>query len=89
MAKSKIITYDLCNSGKNYSALYEYIKSFDKWARITESVWFISSDKTCSTIRDEANKIIDLDDRFFVADLTGAGAWRNVRCKNDYLLKNL
>lgn len=89
MAKSKIITYDLCKSGKNYNDLYEYIKSYAVWAHITESTWFISTEKTCASIRDEINKIIDSDDRIFVAELTGTAAWRNVICQSDYLKKNL
>lgn len=89
MANSKIITYDLCNSEKNYDELYEYIKSFPSWARITESTWFISSSKSCVDIRNEINKIIDSDDRVFVCSLTGEAAWRNVICNSDYLKKHL
>ena len=89
MATSKIITYDLCKSDKNYNALYEYIKSYPVWAHITESTWFISTDKTCVTIRDEINGIIDSNDRIFVAELTGVAAWRNVICESDFLKKNL
>ena len=89
MANSKIITYDLCKSGKNYDELYEYLKSFSKWAHICESVWFVSSSKSCPDIRNEINKIIDDDDRVFVAELTGVAAWRNVLCDSDYLKNNL
>ncbi|QHI73793.1 CRISPR-associated protein Cas2 [Aminipila terrae] len=89
MATSKIITYDLCKSGKNYDDLYKYLKAYSVWARITESTWFISTDKTCVTIREEIDKIIDSDDRIFVGELTGTAAWRNVICDSDYLKKNL
>lgn len=58
MANSKIITYDLCKAGRNYDDLYKYIKSYSVWARITESTWFISTSKSCPTIRDEILKII-------------------------------
>ena len=89
MGDSKIITYDLCNSGKNYDDLYAYIKNFNSWAHITESVWFVSSTNSCKEIRDEINKIIDSDDRVFVGELTGVAAWRNVMCKSDYLKEKL
>lgn len=89
MSNSKIITYDLCNSGKNYDDLYDYLKSFPSWAHITESTWFISTSKSCVTIREEIDNIIDSDDRIFVAELTGVAAWRNVICNSDYLKKNL
>lgn len=89
MANSKIITYDLCKSGKNYDELYDYIKSFPQWAHITESTWFVSSTKSCSTIRDEILEVVDSDDRVFVGELTGVSAWYNVLCKNDYLKSHL
>lgn len=89
MNNSKIITYDLCKSGKNYNDLYEYFRSYPVWARITESTWFISTSKTCTTIRDEISKLTDSDDRIFVAELTGSAAWKNVICESDYLKKNL
>lgn len=89
MADSKIINYDLCSSGKNYDELYSYIKGFSAWAHITESTWFISSNKSCATIRDEIVKITDSDDRIFVAELTGVAAWRNIICDSEYLKKHL
>lgn len=89
MNNSKIITYDLCKPGRNYDDLYDYLKSFSVWARITESTWFISSDKSCVTIRDEIKNIVDSNDRIFVAELTGVAAWLNVICGSDYLKKHL
>ena len=80
--KFKIITYDLCNEEKNYDDLYEYIKSFSEYAHITESVWIITTDKKCKTIRDEINGIVDSDDKIFVAELTGTSAWHNTICKS-------
>ena len=88
MSKSKIITYDLCNSGKNYDELYTYLKQYP-WAHITESTWFISTEKTCVTIRNEINQIIDNDDRVFVGELTGVAAWRNTQCSSEFLKEHL
>lgn len=85
MAKSKIISYDLCKSGRNYDDLYKYIKNFPEWARITESAWFVSSDKTCENIRNEIMSIVDSNDRIFVAELNGVAAWYNVICDSEYL----
>lgn len=89
MKNSKIITYDLCADGKNYDELYKYLKSFPHWARITESTWFVSSQKSCVAIRNEIKKLTDSDDRIFVATLTGEAAWRNCICDTDYLKKCL
>lgn len=89
MANSKIVSYDLCESGKNYEKLYDYLKNFPSWARITESTWFISSSKSCTKIRDEILNIVDSDDRVFVGELTGVAAWHNTKCKSEYLKNHL
>ena len=89
MAKSKIVSYDLCKPGKNYDDLYKYIRNFSSWAHITESTWFVSSDKSCADIRDEIKNIVDSNDKIFVAELTGVAAWNNVLCQSDYLKEHL
>ena len=89
MANSKIITYDLCSPGKNYDKLYEYLKSLPDYACVCESVWFTTSTKTCSTIRNEIKAVVDSNDRIFVAELTGAAAWRNILCDGEYLKSHL
>ena len=89
MANSKIITYDLRKAGRNYDDLYKYIKSYPVWAHITESTWFISTSKSCTTIRDEILHVIDSNDRIFVAELNGTAAWSNVNCDDQYLKDHL
>lgn len=89
MSNSKIITYDLRNSNKNYNDLYEKIKSYGTCARICESVWFISTTDSCVTVRDNLKSVLDSDDRIFVAELTGAAAWYNILCDSNYLKQNL
>lgn len=89
MNNSKIITYDLCTPGKKYDELFEKIKSYKAWAHICESVWFISSEDSCTTIRENLKSVTDNNDRIFVAELTGNAAWSNVLCDNNYLKNNL
>ena len=86
---SKIITYDLCKPGANYRSLIDKIKTYDKWAKITESTWFIKSELTCKEVRDELKMLVDANDRLFVGELTGTAAWYNILCKNEYLKDNL
>lgn len=86
---SKIIEYDLRQPGRDYDALYQVIKSYDEWARITESTWFIRTDTTCVQVRDQLLAVMDANDRLFVGELTGTATWHNTICDNEYLKKNL
>lgn len=86
---SKLVIYDLCAPGRNYDKLYESIKSYPKWAHITESTWFIKTDESCSSIRNKLMNCLDKNDRLFVAELTGEAAWNNILCSNEYLKNNL
>lgn len=83
-----IISYDLIKS-KDYESLYSAIKSLGKWARVVESTWVVTSDKTCTEIRDYLLKYMDNDDRLFVTQSSSIAAWKNVRCSNEWLKENL
>lgn len=84
---SMIIEYDLRSPGRNYDELYKEIRSYDVWARITESTWFIKTGESCAQVRDKL--LAHMDDNDFVATLTGTAAWRDVLCESEYLKKNL
>lgn len=86
---SKIVTYDLCGENKDYKDLIAAIKSYSKWAKVTESSWVIVTDSTCVQIRENLKKFMDSDDRIFVASLTGEAAWTRVICDSDSLKDRL
>lgn len=87
--KCYIISYDLLQPGRNYDALYEAIKKHSKWARINESVWAVVTNKTAVQIRDNLGQYLDSNDRIFVVKSGVEAAWRNSRCKNEWLKENL
>lgn len=89
MSNSKIITYDLRAPGRDYKNLIDIIKSYSIWAKLTESSWFISTTETCVVVRDKLLKVMDSNDRIFVAELTGEAAWRNLICDQEYVKKHL
>lgn len=89
MLNSKIITYDLRAPGRNYDNVYQYIQSYSVWGKLTESTWFINSPKSCIQIRDEIKRLVDYNDRIFVAELTGVAAWLNVIANENYLKTHL
>jgi hypothetical protein len=86
---SIIVSYDLRAPGRDYSSLYEKLKSYTHWAKITESTWFIKTSSSCVDVRDELKKVMDSNDRLFVGKLSGEAAWSNLICNNDYLKENL
>ncbi|ENZ0175286.1 hypothetical protein ACF958_004121, partial [Providencia rettgeri] len=81
---SYLISYDLIKN-KDYEKIYDAIKSFGTWARVTESVWVITSDLSSTEIRDNLSEHMDSDDRLLVLKSSGVAAWRNVRCSNEWL----
>lgn len=84
-----IISYDLRAPGRDYEKVYEKIKSFGKWAKITESTWAVVSAKTASQIRDDLKVIVDANDRLFVVKSGVEAAWRNTKCTSEWLRANL
>lgn len=73
-----IVTYDLCSPGRNYQPLYNAIGQYRLAAKITESCWVFANVTSASAVRDHLNQFIDINDRLFVAELTGTASWTTV-----------
>ena len=86
--KCYIITYDL-RKFRNYDALYNAIKSYGTWGKITESTWAIVTYQNTAQIRDYLLNYIDNDDRLFVLKSGGEAAWQNVIAENNWLQQHL
>lgn len=80
-----LISYDLCGVNRNYEVLYNTIRSFPKWVRLTESAWIISTSKTCLEVANMLIANTDDDDKVFVGELSGQAAWRKVMCGDSNL----
>jgi hypothetical protein len=90
--QSLLITYDLVGTDEtssDYKRLIEHLKSYPNWARVVLSVWVIRTGKTPVQVRDDVKSFLDANDRLFVATLTGAAAWSNVMCSNEWLKDHL
>ena len=83
-----IISYDL-RKNRDYNSLHKAIKSYSKWARITESTWAVVTNKSAVEIRDHLISVMDGDDRLFVVKSGVEAAWRNSRCGSEWLKENL
>jgi len=88
-----LLSYDLRvpETSADYDKLIAYIKSYGAWAKPLYSLWFIKTEKKCSQVRDEINKVTDANDRTLVIDVTNAdwatsGVSKEV---TDWMKKNL
>ncbi len=88
MKNCYIISYDISDGGE-YEELYKAIKEYGSWAHITESTWAITTSNGHKEIRDNLGKHLPDGSRLIVVKSGGAGAWRNVICRNEWLKGNL
>lgn len=86
--KCYIISYDLVYQ-RNYENLWNAIKSYSYWAKITESTWAVKTDRSAAEIREHLSGCTDADDRIFVIKSGVEAAWKNAICKNEWLKNNL
>lgn len=82
----KLISYDLGQpeSSSDYKKLIEYIKDLGGWAKPLESVWLVDTGKQCSTIRDEAETLLDKNDKFLVIPCS-MNTWASYRLPGDVI----
>lgn len=73
-----IVSYDLRSPGRNYQALWTRL---GEWSaqRALESLWLIDTPCTAAQIRDDLRNHVDINDRIFVAKLTGESAWTSLQ----------
>jgi hypothetical protein len=83
MIQSMLVTYDLCNPGKNYDGLINAIRAYPFAECVCLSAWIIKTADTCTSVRDYLLLFMDSNDRLFVAALTSEAAWHNVMCGTD------
>ena len=88
MTSTYIISYDMAEGG-SYNDLYEAIKSYGTWAKITESTWAVVTDLKAKEIRNDLEQYFPEGSSLFVVKSGTAAAWRNVQCSNEWLKKHL
>lgn len=80
-----LIAYDLVAPNRNYADLYEAIKGYGFWGRLTESTWAIISSKTAVEIRDDLLHHIDKNDRLIVVQSGRSAAWSKVMASDSWV----
>lgn len=89
MKQCYIIMYDLIRPGQDYISLYEAIKSYQIWGKITESTWAIVTERDSSEIRSHLMRFMDKNDRLMVIRSGHEAAWHNIYASNEWLQANL
>lgn len=78
MTRIYLVSYDLRQPGRNYTALYDAIKSYDGWAHVMESTWAITTTMSATQVRDHLMSKMDANDRLIVSRQSGEAAWNNL-----------
>jgi hypothetical protein len=88
--KTLLISYDLQTPGKDYTKLWEYLRSYSTRAKPLESVWLIKTDKTAKEIKKLIrDNYVDSNDKILVIDVTGAAAsWNNLSAQVSTWIKD-
>ena len=84
-----IILYDLVAPNRDYNGLYDAIKKYTFWGRLTESAWAITTNKSTVVIRDELLQYIDKDDRLIVIQSGRNAAWSKVLASDNWVKQNI
>lgn len=84
-----IVIYDLRAPGRNYESLYQAIKNYGTWGKISQSAWAIVSSKNSVEIRDDLMKYLDRNDRLMIVKSGLDAAWVNAMASKDWLQENL
>lgn len=83
-----LVQYDLRKT-RDYSSLYEAIKSYTNWAHILESSWAVVTTKSAAEVRDHLLQHMDADDGLLVVRSGREAAWQRVICHDQWLKDNL
>lgn len=87
--KCYLIIYDLRRPGIHYAALYDAIKSYNVWGKITESVWAIVSSDSANDIACNLHQYVDSNDRLMVIRSGKESTWYNAMANSEWLKINL
>ena len=84
------INYDLRKPVQNYEKLYEAIKTFPDWCRVTDSFWLVVSPYTASQIHTTLAVHFDANDKLVVTAARAPGAWNGLPDNvSEWLKRNL
>lgn len=84
-----IIIYDLVAPARDYSSLFEAIRKFNSWGKLTNSSWAITSIDDAVKIRDYLSQFIDNNDKLIIIKSGLEAAWTKVFADDQWVKRNL
>ena len=89
MANNIFISYDLKTPGQDYSRIISEIKTLGSWAKILESLWFVSTNLSINDVVSKIKTKIDYNDSFIVIDAKNNNAsWNNLNNETANFIKS-
>lgn len=76
--KTKLVTYDLCAPGRDYTELYKRLKAYKESVPIMQSTWIISTPDSCAAVCANLSEVMDANDKLLVDVLTPVFEYRNI-----------
>ena len=65
-----LITYDLKSPGRDYSSLYNQIKSYGEWWHYIDSTWIIKTDNSIEEVSNSIRKMMDINECLLIVEIT-------------------
>jgi hypothetical protein len=89
MANNIFISYDLKSPGQDYSKIISEIKTMGSWAKVLESLWFVSTNLSTSDVVSKLKTKIDYNDSIIVIDAKNNNAsWNNLNNETANFIKS-
>lgn len=81
-----LVTYDLHQPGRDYTAVDTYLQGHPSYWRFLASAWVIVTASPPDQVRDQLVRLVDANDQVFVVDISRCGAaWRGFAPNDDWL----
>lgn len=77
-----LVPYDLRKPGRSYQPVYDYLEGTFTYCKGMASVWLLDTARRPADMRDALKRLVDANDRVFVACLNGARAAFHYPCGN-------
>ncbi|PWK15198.1 hypothetical protein C8D84_101145 [Psychrobacter immobilis] len=84
-----LITYDLNAPGQEHDKILDKIKTFNGWARLSESSYAVATSLTPQQVYDQFKPQLDTNDRIYIITLKQPCAGYGSNEINDWLNSNL